>query len=103
MNREYVIRYARAWCSRLGIDMPPISIRKMNTLGSISYHKHAKVKDRNPYITLNKKLLLWWKRDELEDTIRHELIHIASNDYGHTSVFKGYARRYDVQIREQDT
>ena len=102
MNRDYVIRYARAWCGRMNIDVPPIRVKKLKTMGSISYHKDDP-DDRQPFVTISSWLLKWWMRDELEDTIRHELIHIASDDYGHGSTFKSYARRYNVQIREEDT
>ena len=92
----------KQWCSRLGMGAPPIAIRKLNTMGSISYHKEEP-NDRQPHISINKSLLMWWMRDELEDTIRHELIHIASDDYGHGSDFKQYAKRYNVKIRDEDT
>lgn len=111
MNRDYVVRYARSWCGRLGITVPPLAIRNMNTMGSISYHKGClngyvledRIIIREPRVSINRLLLMWWMRDELEDTIRHELIHIASDDYGHGVVFKACARRYNVKIRQEDT
>ena len=102
MERGYVIRYMRHWCGRLGIDVPPVTIRKLKTMGSISYHKDQPY-NRDPHISISKWLLMWWLRDELEDTIRHELIHIASDDYKHGWKFKQYARRYNVKIRDEDT
>jgi len=92
----------RAWCSRLDIPVPPITIRKLKTMGSISYHKDQP-DNREPRISINKWLLRWWLREELEDTIRHELVHIKSDDYGHGYKFKEYARRYNVKIRKEDT
>jgi hypothetical protein len=102
MNRDYVVKYTKHWCGRLGIDVPPIRITNLNTMGSIAYHKDEP-DNRCPFISINKPLLDWWMRDELEDTIRHELIHIASDDYEHGVEFKKYARRYNVKIRVEDT
>ena len=80
-------------------------------MGSISYWngdllgvpEEERILYREPRISISKGLMLWWKRDELEDTIRHELVHIASDDYTHGVVFRELARRVNVKIREEDT
>ena len=80
---EYTRRYIYQWCGRLGVDRPVVKFRRMRYSGSCDFTDHI--------ITISKYLLYPSRRFDLEDTCRHEVLHLINAT--HDKNFLEFAQR----------